>query len=437
MTRSDILLDFNNMMAEMIGSSGIEKGEIDSLQSQIRQISDGLNDLRRLGQMPYRDLPFHDEIANRVVQKAKEVRERFDTILLLGIGGSALGARFLTESLASGKKPKLVVCDHLDGSVWQELAEMLDSEKTLLLAVSKSGKTLETVAAFLFFRRRFKHLFIITDPREGPLRRLAEEEGIESLEIPSGVGGRFSVFTPAGLFPAACLGVDIQELLAGARRMDERCQKSDPWFNPALMNAVLHFLFDGKRGRKIRVIMPYGEKLKGYATWFAQLWAESLGKKISLKGKEVFAGTTPVSASGPADQHSQLQLYLEGPHDKTTTFVAAEKEADDFPFPDPLVLPETAGLRGRTVHELLQAERMATEKALAESGRPTQTILLREINPYTVGQLLYMAEIETVFAGELYNVNPFDQPAVEKIKRNIRDYLSGRITEKKNRSYLI
>lgn len=434
----DLLLDFNNMMAETIGVSGIEKKEIDSLKSQIQQIDDGLSDLRRLGQMPYRDLPYHDDLARRIVQKAKEIQERFDTILLLGIGGSSLGARFLAESLAPRKKPRLVICDHLDGLVWQELAETLDIKRTLLLVVSKSGKTVETVASFLFFRRRFKHLFIITDPHEGPLRRLVQEEGIESLEIPPGVGGRFSVFTPAGLFPAACLGVSVEELLAGARRMDERCKTSDPWFNPALMSAVLHYLFDSRKGRRIRVVMPYGERLKGYSAWFSQLWAESLGKKISLKGKEILAGTAPIGVLGPQDQHSQLQLYLEGPQDKAVTFVAEEKAGREPRLPEDLEdLNEVKELKGRSVPELLKAERIATEKALAESGRPNQTILLREINPYAVGQLLYMAEVETVFAGELYNVNPFDQPAVEQIKRNVRDYLSGKIMEKKNRSYLV
>jgi glucose-6-phosphate isomerase len=442
--RSDLLLDFNNMMSEMIGSTGIEKGEIDSLKAQIQQIFDGLSDLRRLGQMPYRDLPYHEDIALRLIQKAKEVQERFDTILLLGIGGSALGGRFLAESLASRKKPNLIICDHLDASRWKGIVDRVDFQKTFLVVVSKSGRTLETLAAFLFFRERFRerlgeksknHLLIITDPREGPLRKIANEEGIDSFEIPPGVGGRFSVLTPAGLFPVACVGGDIQELLAGACRMDERCQTSDPWFNPALMSAVLHYLLDGERGRRMRVVMPYGERLRHFAAWFAQLWAESLGKRMSLKGKEIFAGTTPLAAVGPQDQHSQLQLYLEGPHDKTITIIAGEKEGEDLTLPTDF--QEMSELKGRSLNELLRAERTATVKALSEAGRPNQTILLREINPYTIGQLLYMAEVETVFAGELYNVNPFDQPAVELIKRNIRDCLSGKMTEKKNRSYLI
>lgn len=433
-SRLDILLDFSNMMAEEVGPHGVQRSEIEALRPEIEEIHRGLEDLRRLGQLPFRELPYHDEMASRIVTRARDLRERFENILLLGIGGSSLGACFLLQALAPIHSRQVIICDHLDSEEWMKISETLDFKKTLVIVVSKSGKTLETLAAFLFFKNCLKsrvregyrrHLFIITDPTEGPLRKIARQESIESFEIPPGVGGRFSALTAAALFPAALCDIPIEELLAGSRRMNERCKDKDPWHNPAIMSALLHFILDRQRNHAVRVLTTYGLRLRGYASWFAQLWAESLGKKNSLKGREVFAGTTPVCASGPQDQHSQLQLYLEGPRDKAVTFLSVKKENINVMLPpDDWVVPEMPILKNRSVHDLLQAEKRATEEALREAGRPNQGIILDVLNPYTVGQLLYLAEIETVFAGQLYNVNPFDQPAVESIKRHVKDYLN-------------
>lgn len=446
MGHSDLIFDFNHMMAEVC-ASGVELKEIDALGSQIKQIHSGLQDLRRLGQMPYRDLPYHDEGTKKILEKSGAVGDRFDFVLILGIGGSALGARFLIDALGSNKGPQIFQCESVDPAAWIRLSDRIDFSRCLLIAVSKSGNTLETMASFLYFTdlirkksgSRWKEgLWIVTDPQEGALRRFAREEGIATFDIPPGVGGRFSVLSAAGLVPAACAGVDIVELLAGARRMDERCQKEDPWFNPALMSASLHFLLDRNHERKIRVLMNYGQRLREYPRWFCQLWSESLGKRFSLRGEEVFSGTTPVPAMGPEDQHSQLQLYLEGPRDKSVTFIAFETDPTDAVIPSGTEGLSAGGLlQGLSAHRLLAAERMATETALLSAGCPNQTILIKEVNPYLVGQLLTMAEVETVFAGALYNVNPFDQPGVEAIKRNTRDFLAGKVFAKKNRSYRI
>ncbi len=424
----DIVFNFDNMMSEAIGSKGIEPAAVDSLVPQVRQIHQGLTDLRKLGQLPFCDLPTQETLIDEVIEKAKRAREAFDYFLVLGIGGSSLGASMLTTSLG-GDDSSLVVCEFLEYSFWKRKLSQWDLRKILVIVVSKSGKTLETLAAYAWILEKLKeklgvgyrrHLFFITDPREGPLRQLATVEKVESLSIPPGVGGRYSVLTPAGLFPAACAGVDIRKLMLGAHRMDQRCQKEDPWENPAWMTAILHYLFDRQKNRRIRALMTYGEKLKGYGPWFAQLWAESLGKEKSLTGECLFAGSTPVCAQGPADQHSQLQLYLEGPEDKTVSFFSYEREMDDLMYPESVAhIPEIAFLRGKSAHTLLRAEKEATEQALTESERPNQSILLKEITPDTIGQLLMMAEMETVFAGELYQINPFDQPAVEKIKKHI------------------
>ncbi len=441
-----MILDVNLMMRDSLGERGIDRAHIEKLSPQVRQIHKGLEDLRRLKQLPFRDLPYQDDLVAQVLSFARQCRESYTTCLLLGIGGSSLGPKFLTECLAVRGTPSLILCDMVDADAWREIAESVDWPKTLLLVISKSGKTTETLSAFLYFRdmlqrkvgvRWTEQVVMMTDPVEGPLRRMAQEQSLATFDIPSGVGGRYSIFTPVGLFPAALTGVDVEDLLAGARRMDDRCRTEDPWFNPALMSAVLHFLMDVRMKRHIRCLMNYGESLRGFAAWFSQLWAESLGKRYSLQGQEVHCGSTPVAVSGPQDQHSQLQLYLEGPDDKVTTFISSEKAKKDLHLPMAHDLSEGADLCGKSVHELLQMERRATELALLECGRPSEALHLKDLSPYSIGQLLYMAEVETVYAGALYDINPFDQPAVEKIKKHIKAALRGETIDRRDRSYLI
>ncbi len=395
------------------------------------QAHKGIQDLYRLGQLPFLELPHQKDHLKEIVTLARQKRADYESLLLLGIGGSSLGGRFLVESLALAQGHRFFLCDHLDPDVWHLWRERLDFKKTLVVVVSKSGKTIETLAAYVFFQNLLKqqlvesyrkNLVFITDPQEGLLRKIATDEGIASLSIPPGVGGRYSVLTPVGLFPAAFLGVDVEGLLLGGQRMVERCQSPDPWMNPALFSALAHREQRG-RGRSLRATFPYGERLKSFAPWFAQLWAESLGKKYSLKGEIVNEGTTPLSNLGPADQHSQLQLYLEGPDDKVVTFVGTEQAENDIVLPDTEVSSQGIFLKHLSIQSLQSAERQATAQALTEAGRPHQTILLRHVDPFTVGQLIVMSELETVYAGVLDNINPFDQPAVESIKKNIPKFL--------------
>lgn len=438
------------MMSESVGPAGLRRQDIDAVRPQARQVHRGIHELRKLGQMPFLDLPhFSDDLA-KISETALELRSRFRKALVLGIGGSALGARLLVNALGKSDGFEVEICDTLDASSWSELAGRLKPEETFLVATSKSGRTLETWAALVFFLEKFrvslgekvwKQVCVITDPEEGSLCRLAEEKKIIRFGISPGVGGRFSVLSPVGLLPAALAGVDVESLLAGARRMEERCANDDPWLNPALMSAVLHERFESLRKRNIRVSLTYGEGLKQFAPWFAQLWAESLGKRPMDAAREP-VGTTPVGSLGPQDQHSQLQLYLDGPEDKTVTLLGLEEAENDVRLPDrpdwAHVLGDDASLiEKRTVHELATASRMATEEALRARGRPNQTILLKRLDAYSLGQLILMAELETVYAGQLLGVNPFDQPAVEQIKRNVREFLSGKITPAKSRNYTI
>jgi glucose-6-phosphate isomerase len=289
--------------------------------------------------------------------------------------------------------------------------------------ISKSGRTPETAIQFLAVRDLLiqklgragyvKHTIATTDPKAGTLRNIADKEGLRTLEVPDGVGGRFSVLSAVGLLSAAMTGIDIDALLAGARDMDQRCKTEDVRKNPAAMNAAINWHYY-QRGKNISVMMSYSYALKDFADWYRQLWAESLGKAKDIKGNEVFVGPTPVKAIGTTDQHSQVQLYREGPNDKLFTFL----EVKNFPRsvksgPAPECAPELADLAGQEMSRLFISEKLGTEYALLKSKRPCLSVVFDEVNAYTVGQFIYLYEVTTSIAGLLMGIDAYDQPAVE------------------------
>jgi glucose-6-phosphate isomerase len=252
-----------------------------------------------------------------------------------------------------------------------------------------------------------------TDPKSGNLIKIAKEEGYKTFYIPSGVGGRFSELTPVGLLPAAFCGIDIAGLLQGAAEMDERCKTGDIYKNPAHMFALLHTI-GMKRGKNITVMMPYADSLKYISDWFAQLWAESLGKQYDLDGNAVYAGQTPVKALGVTDQHSQVQLYAEGPFDKIIVFLGVDEYRETVTIPKLYAdMPSLGFLGGVTHNQLIKTEQDATEYALTKAGRMNMTLTLPKVNAQTIGQLLYFFEVATAYAGELLNIDAFNQPGVE------------------------
>lgn len=248
---------------------------------------------------------------------------------------------------------------------------------------------------------------------KGNLRPICDQEGYKSFVIPAGVGGRFSELTPVGLLPAAMTGIDIKELLAGAAFMDEQCKEEDTYRNIGHMYGILSYLAM-KQGKNIQVMMPYADSLKYMADWFAQLWAESLGKKYNNDGQEVFAGQTPVKALGVTDQHSQVQLYAEGPFDKMIVFLGVDQYREEIVIPKIYgEIPSLGFLGGASHSQLIQTEQMATEYALLKAGKMNMTLTVPQVNAFTMGELLYLFEVATAFAGELLQINAFDQPGVE------------------------
>ncbi|MBA7652404.1 Glucose-6-phosphate isomerase [subsurface metagenome] len=374
---------------------------------------------------------------------ASPLREECDDFVVLGIGGSALGGIALFHSLCHplhnlisradrGRVPRVFFLDNIDPHTFKGILDIIHLERTVFNVVTKSGSTAETLSQFLIIRQMLiermgkeslkEHLVATTSSKQGSLKALADEEGYPLLSIPENVGGRFSVLSPVGLFPAAMSGIDIIELLAGARYMDKRCQSKQLWQNPAYLSGALHYLADVRKGLNIVVMMPYSDALIQVAYWFRQLWAESLGKKQTTSGKIVNTGQTPVVTWGATDQHSQLQLYLEGPFNKLITFLLVENPGETMPIPSQLEQKEGLSyLGGHSLAELMKVEAQATQFALAKAGRSNMCLILPEINPFTIGQLLFLLEVQTIFTSGLYNINSMDQPGVEAGKR----YLYG------------
>jgi glucose-6-phosphate isomerase len=353
-------------------------------------------------------------------------------VVVLGIGGSALGNTALQTALNSpyhnveppAGTPRLFVLDNIDPDLIGEFVDRFDPSKCLFNVISKSGGTAETMSQFMLFRSMLvealgkeghrEHLVVTTDAEKGPLRALVEREGYQSFVVPDGVGGRYSVLSPVGLVSSALVGIDIKGLLAGAAAMDLTTRNPSLAENPALLYAAVQFLMQAKKDMPIAVTMSYSHRLRDLADWYAQLLAESLGKRRSRKGADVFTGPTPVRAVGVTDQHSQVQLYAEGPFDKWFTLLAVDAPDHTVEIPGGLDGGEGVDyLAGRTLNELFHAEREGTRIALTEAGRPNLSIRFPAVTPHTLGQFMYMMEVAVAVMGEHYDVDAFDQPGVE------------------------
>ena len=435
MKKEKIRLDYNNMLSEFVGEHGITLAEIEAIDKKIAAAKKALDNKRSA--MAWRDLPYNqDGVVTELLAYVNKMLPKIDTLVVFGIGGSALGPLAVQQAINGafwneqkdlrGKYPRLYVADNIDPETIARLLGMVDFERTLFSVVSKSGATSETMSQFMIIKdlledklgkeKAREMLVCTTSESEGNLIKIAKAEGYTTFFIPNGVGGRFSQLCPVGLLPAAFCGIDIQAMLAGAAYMDELCKKDDVFQNPAYMYAILHYLAMEK-GQNISVMMPYVDSLKFISDWYAQLWAESLGKKFDNDGNIVNVGPTPVKALGATDQHSQVQLYTEGPFDKVLVLMGVDAYKTDMGIPKIFGdMPSLGFLGGATLSELLVAEQKATEYALQKSGKPNMTITLPEVNEFTIGQVLYMFEVATAFCGELMNIDAFDQPGVEEGK---------------------
>ncbi len=425
-------LDYNFLLAEAVGEEhGIKESDLDFVRKRAGRFSREISKKRKAGDLAFMKLPYDRPTQEKIAKVAEDLRSNFRNMVVLGIGGSALGASALFQALKPWvyniypikSYPRLFILDNIDPRYIAEVVEVLDPRETSVCVVSKSGSTTETLAQYIFFKKWIKdicgddykkHFIFITDPEKGPLREIANRDGLLTFPVPQGVGGRFSVLSSVGLFPAACVGIDIHAVCEGAAHMDEICRVDVMDENPALMYAALMFLMVTRKRKPIHVVFCYSNKLYGLADWYRQLLAESLGKRFDEDGKEVRVGPTPVKALGVTDQHSQVQLYVEGPNDKVFTFL----KVDDYD--SPLMVPEGVEdhealkfLERHTFGEIMEAERVGTEYALKKEQRPSCTINFPRISPYTIGQFFILMELAVTVMGRYFKVNPFNQPGVE------------------------
>ncbi len=438
MSLKNITLDVNHMMADSLGFQyGIPAQRVDDLAPFAAQANKAVQKARGTGWLGWMELLHNqEEIIAKIEKVSACVRREFDTFVVLGIGGSALGPIAVQQALnhlhyndlPAEKRggPRLFVEDNIDPERMQALLDVIDIKKTCFNVITKSGATAETMSQYLIISSLLKekvgsgwqkHIIATTDHEKGNLIQLAKKEGFELFYIPSSVGGRFSELSPVGLLPAAVCGIDIRAMIKGAQDMDTRCKADDVWKNPALLEAVLQYIAMEEMDANIQVVMPYADSLKYMADWFCQLWAESLGKNVTRKGMAVNYGQTPVKSLGVTDQHSQLQLYTEGPYDKVITFLKVGEFRTQSPIPHGCEeFADVTFLGGKSLNQLIEAERQGTEYALFRAGRMSQTITLPEVNAYTIGQLLFFFQMATAYAGELLDIDAFNQPGVEESK---------------------
>jgi glucose-6-phosphate isomerase len=444
---SRIRIDYANVMAMAVGGEqGLSDVDIDSVAGTAAEEMRRIWSEHDAGDQRWIALPDNRELADQLSHFATAEGPKYRDLILVGIGGSSLGAIATVQALAHPFRnlqsderrsgPRLFVLDNPDPEKVAATLETVDLDRTLVNVVTKSGQTAETMANFLVVKdaleqavgvdRARRQIVATTDPVEGLLRQLADQEGYRTFPVPPGVDGRQTVLSAVGMLPAALCGVDIHGLLDGAAAMRDACRSADLRANPAALLAAIAFLDHSRKDKSILVMMPYADSLFGIADWFRQLWAESLGKRYCVTGGEVFAGQTPIKALGAIDQHSQIQLYTEGPNDKLICLTSVEQYRSRVPIgTTPDSLPDLAYLKDAELGQLLDRERHATAWALTKAQRPNLTIAIPTIDAAIVGELFFMHEFQTVLAGALYDVNPFGQPGVEAGK-NATYALMGR-----------
>ena len=461
--------------ANLYGEKRVTEGDVRALTPLVKSAHQAMVHMRATGEVQghlskdgtpekvlFSELPYVEaghlnspESIAKLKALGQSLKNRVDAVVSFGIGGSYLGNKVLfdthcgefwnykTRSQRKGY-PKLYFSgNNIDARRTADLIEHLldearlkamhdesDVYKVTLVVISKSGSTLDTMSTFMVVYEALRNeaplleveVVAVTDPATGEnatlLKKLATEKGWPTFSVPDGVGGRFSIFSEVGLVTAACVGMDIDAFLAGARDMDVACQTDDVYSNPAMLNAVLKFIASEKYGRDIEVMMPYADYLKSTAEWYVQLLAESLGKRTDREGKVVFYGRTPVVAVGTTDMHAQTQQHQDGKKNKVVQFVKVAQWENDAVIPNAFpTAPQLAAISSLHLSQALEVARVANADALVSDDRFNATFVMPQLNAYHLGELLYMLALSVAYEGELANVDTFDQPGVEAYKR--------------------
>jgi glucose-6-phosphate isomerase len=421
--------DVSGCLLDRIGALGLGAGEVAAMLERAAAPLARLRALHAEGAEPLLSIPARRDDLAALAPLVEDFR-RFDRVLILGTGGSSLGGQTLYALADRGfgppqGTPRLHFIDNIDPLTFEALQQSLDFSRTGVIAISKSGGTPETLTQFMFVLDALAgsvgraalgtHCLVLTEPTANPLRAIAEKSSMRILDHHPEIGGRFSVFSNVGMLPAMIAGLDAAALRRGAEGALEATLKAEgPRAAAPALGAALSVGLAELRGLRTTVLMPYADGLACFGLWFRQLWAESLGKD----GK----GTTPIRALGTVDQHSQLQLYLDGPADKMFTLIVLDREGHGFRMPE-LGAGPLDYLSGRTMGDLLEAEQQATAESLLQRGRPTRVIRLERLDEERLGALLMHFILETLIAADLLGVPAFGQPAVERGKVLARRHL--------------
>jgi glucose-6-phosphate isomerase len=410
-------VDIGNALSE-VATPGVPESALDRLDERVAAAHERVERGRDEGEFGYAALNLPETTDPDAIEAAVAGLDP-EAVLLVGIGGSALGAATLSAALEPADAD-LYVLDNVDPERTRRLLDTLPLGETVLNVVSRSGTTAETLSNFLVVREAmagagvdWTERTVVTTGEAGPLRELADRHDLPAVDVPEGVPGRFSALSSVGLVPLALQGHDLDAVLRGGRRGMDALAGS-LYDCPAYAYGATSVALE-RRGATTTAMMPYAEALEPFAEWFAQLWAESLGKEG--------LGQTPARALGATDQHSQLQLYRAGRHDRLVTLVRP-RERDDLSIPETDV-SDLAYLGGSGLGDLLDAEFAATEASLAAARQPSVRVEVDRLDAAGVGELLYGFEAACVLAGELLDVETFTQPAVEWGKRAARGLLGG------------
>ncbi|MBQ9791194.1 MAG: glucose-6-phosphate isomerase [Clostridia bacterium] len=421
-------INYYGVLEENVSSHGISLKDLEGYKDLAKTAINSIYNVRANSMLGWIDLPDTDKkLLDEINTVATNIRNNFDNFVVLGIGGSALGTKALYQAFAKKHKAMekqiyCTVCDNIDPDTFVTLLNEIDLNKTMFNVITKSGGTSETLIQMrlvidLYNKMGvdYKEHFIVTTETGNKLDAFAKANGIPTFEVPKSVGGRFSVLSPVGLLPASVYGIDIAGLMKGADNIRKSAKNEDITSNLTMLSALINYI-SYQKGKNELVFMPYSDTLALMTDYFAQLWAESLGKEVDLDGKVVNHGQVPIKTVGVTDQHSQLQLYEEGPNNKIFTFLGVEKPLIDMTTSSESPIEGYDYLNNLSIKHLLDLEQHCTAYALIKQDRPNYTLTLSKVDEENVGELMYYMQMLTAFMGEFLHINTYNQPGVEQGK---------------------
>lgn len=420
-------INFSNLskISQTSPSNGLEVQKIQNNRTKFDILWQEILD-RNQG---FLDLPKNQQQVIDIKAFIQDLPIKYEHIVLLGIGGSSLGPQTIVDALGKNSQPKIYFMDNIDPDFVFETLTSLDLAKTLVLVQTKSGTTPETLAQYFLFKEQLidaelelkNHFVFVTDPEKSYLLEEAKSHKIFTFIIPPNVGGRFSVLSPVGLLVAQLAGISADNILEGAQHFLERTQNLENYLAFDLATTIFEL---EKTGKKNLVIMPYSSKLKTFSAWCVQLIAESLGKEIDLQNNLVNRGITPIGAVGATDQHSSLQLFKEGPDDKLLVFIEIEEFSNKIQIPSVWENTSFDYFANHTFNDLISSELKATSTSLTESNKPNLTITIPKLDGFNLGKLFMLFELAVAFLGQMWQVDTYNQPGVERSKVLTREFLA-------------